>query len=104
MLRRRVIPAEFLVGAVAGTILGVLVAVSTSAAGWFVFGVCLAGVGLNYVPLALHALSLSPRGRLEEELADADVRRDLRRYTKEQFWLAIPLLFVALAVVQFRAR
>jgi hypothetical protein len=89
---------------VAGTFLGVLVAVSTSSLGWFLFGVWLAGIGLNYVPLALHALSLSPRGKLENELADADVRRELRRYTRTQFWLAVPLLLLVLAVAQFRAR
>jgi hypothetical protein len=104
MFRRRLILAEFLAGAVAGTLFGVIVAVSTSSVGWFMFGVWLAGIGLNYVPLALHALSLSPQGRLEDELAGADVDRDLRRYTKEQFWLAVPLFFVILAAARLRAR
>jgi hypothetical protein len=104
MLRRRVILAEFVVGAVSGTVLGAVVAASASSVGWLVFGVWVAGIGLNYVPLALHALSLSPRGRLDDQLSGVDVRRDLRRYTREQFWLAVPLLFVVFAASQFRAR
>jgi hypothetical protein len=101
-LRRRVILAEFVLGAAVGTALGVLVAVSASTLGWIVFGVWIAGACLNYVPLALHALSLSRPGRLEAELAGADVRSELRRYTKAQLWIVVPLLFVAVAPFQRR--
>jgi hypothetical protein len=93
-----------LVGAVGGTLLGTFVAVSATSTGWLVFGIWLAGVGLNYVPLAMHALSLSPPGRLEAELANTDVRSDLRRYTKEQFWLGVPLLFIVLATARLCGR
>ena len=104
LVRRRVIVAEFVLGALAGTGLGVFVVVATSTAGWLVFGLWLSGVCLNYVPLALHALALARPGRLEAEMAGADVGRELGHYTKAQFWIAVPLLFVVLAVVQSRGR
>ncbi len=104
MLRRRVIVAEFVLGAVLGTALGVAVAASASALGWRVFGVWLAGGCLNYVPLALHAISLLRPGRLEAELAGVDVRQELRYYTKAQVWIVVPLLFVVLAIAQLRQR
>ena len=100
--RRRIILAEFVLGALAGTGLGVFLAVASSSLGWVVFGALLAGICLNYVPLALHALQLSRRGALDAELEGVDIPRELRRYTKLQFWIAVPLLFVGLATVNTR--
>jgi hypothetical protein len=102
LLRRRIILAEFVLGALAGTGLGVFLAVASSSVGWCVFGALLAGICLNYVPLALHALQLSRRGALVAELRGVDLPRELRRYTKLQFWIAVPLLFVGLAAVSTR--
>lgn len=42
----------------------------------FLFG--LVGVGLNCLPLAAHAISLSPAGRLATELDGIDIRGELR--------------------------
>jgi uncharacterized membrane protein len=100
LLRRRVIVAEFVLGAVVGTALGVAVAASASSAGWRVFGLWLVGACVNYVPLALHAISLSRPGRLDAELAGVDVPDELRYYTKAQLWIAVPALFVVLGVTQ----
>jgi len=102
--RRLIIVVEFVLGAVCGTTLGVLAATLASGFGWQIFGVWLAGACLNYVPLALHALSLLPPGRLEAELSGVDVPGDLRYYTVAQIWIAVPLLFVVLASLQLRAR
>ncbi len=99
-IRRVAILIEFVLGALGGTALGALVAAEASALGWRLFGIWLAAACLNYVPLALTALSLSWDGRLEAELAGVDVRRELRRYTLLQFWIAVPLLFAVLAVAQ----
>jgi hypothetical protein len=101
-VRRRLIVAEFLLGAAGGTALGLFIAISTSTIGWLLFGLWLTGVCLNYVPLALHALLLSRSGRLEAELAGVDISHELRHYTRAQFWIAVPLLFVILAPVQRR--
>lgn len=88
--RRRLIRIEFIVGAVGCTALGVLSLVSGS--GWIdVLGVWLIGVGINYVPLALQAQSLSQPGALEAELDGLDLRSELRRAGVRQFWIAVPL-------------
>ena len=100
--RRRVIVAEFVLGAVVGTAIGLAVAIGFPGAGWVVFGAWLTGVSLNYAPLAIHAVSLFPGHRLEAELAGVDIGRELRHYTVVQFWIAVPLLFVVLAVAQLR--
>ena len=98
MRRRRLIRAEFEVGAVGCTLLGVLVLASAGSVGWALVGAWLVGAGVNYVPLALYARSLSRPGRLEAELRDVDLRRELRRTGLRQFWIAVPLA-VAIAAL-----
>jgi hypothetical protein len=100
--RRNLIIIEFVLGATVGTALGLWVAITASSAAWLVFGVWLTGLCLNYVPLALHALSLAPPAALAAELEGVDVRAELRHYTKAQFWIVVPLLFIALAALQRR--
>jgi hypothetical protein len=97
-LRRRVILAEFVVGAVGCVVIGLLAATRAAGVEWRVIGVWLAGIGLNYAVLALHALSLTRPGALDAELEGVDVRSELRRYTYLQFWIVVPLLLVALAI------
>jgi hypothetical protein len=102
--RRAVIVAEFVLGATVGPALGLLLAVAGSGPVWRVLGAWIAGACLNYVPLALHAISLFPGRRLEAELAGVDIPRELRYYTAAQLWVAVPLLFVALDLMQRRRR
>jgi hypothetical protein len=52
--------------------------------------------------LACHASQRSHRGALDAELRGVDLPRELRRYTRLQFWIAVPLLFVGLAAVGTR--
>ena len=101
--RRKLIRAEFLVGAGGCTGLGVLVL--TAASGWMTaLGVWLVGAGLNYVPLAVEAQRLSAPGSLEEELRGVDVRAELRRAGVQQLWIAVPLAVVVLAVARPSSR
>ena len=87
--RRRLIRAEFIVGAVGCTALGVVSLVSGR--GWVdVLGVWLLGAGINYIPLASEAQSLSRPGALEEELHSLDLRHELRRAGVRQIWIAVP--------------
>jgi hypothetical protein len=100
-IRRRVILAEFVLGAVVGCALGVYGLVGTD--GWTqFFGAWILGACLNYVPLAAHAVDLSRPGALERELHGVDVRAELRHYTKAQLWLFVPLTLVVLAIAQRR--
>lgn len=98
--RRRVIVAEFVVGALGGIGIGLWIALSAHSAGWQVFGAWLTGVGVNYLALALHALSLSRPGALDTELADADIRADLRFYNVAQLWVLLPIALAVLALAQ----
>ena len=101
--RRRLIRAEFILGAVGGVGLGVWVAVAATA-GWQLFGAWMAGVGVNYAALAWQAALLSRPGALEAELAGADLPRELRRYSYLQLWVVVPLLLAVLALRQHRVR
>jgi hypothetical protein len=101
--RRRLIRAEFVLGAVGGTGLGVWAAATAATAGWQLFGAWIAGVGVNYAALAWQAALLSRPGALEAELAGADLPRELRRYSYLQLWVVVPLLLAVLALRQ-RAR
>jgi len=101
--RRRslVIRAEFIAGAVVCPALGLLVlfTVATTLGGQL-FALWLTGAGVNYVPLAMHAVALGRNGALSRELAGADIRRELRYYSLAQFWVAVPLALIAFEAVQ----
>jgi hypothetical protein len=99
--RRRVIRAEFVAGAVGCTVLGLVLLLSAGGALSVVFGVWLVGAGVNYVPLALYAQALSRPGELEAELRGLDLRRELRRASVRQFWIAVPFA-VAVAALMSR--
>lgn len=98
--RRWVILVEFVVGALGCVALGLWSYGSLSSVAGRIFSAWLVGVGLNYIPLALHAVSLSRPGALDRELAGVDVRGELRFYTTAQLWIVVPLLLVVLALQQ----
>ena len=104
LLRRRIILAEFVLGAVGCVVIGFFTATRAPAIWWRVLGVWLVGTGLNYGALALHAAWLSRAGALDRELAGVDVPTELRRYTYLQVWIVVPLLLVVLALGQLRDR
>jgi hypothetical protein len=99
--RRRLIRAEFVVGAAGCTVLGVLGLLSSGV--WVLVGVWLVGVRANYVPLAMQAHSLSSPGALEAELKNVDIARELRRAGVKQLWIAVPFVVAIVAVTQRRA-
>jgi hypothetical protein len=98
--RRRLIRAEFFAGALGCTGLGLAVLVTGN--GWLtLLGIWLVGAGMNYVPLAWEAQSLSKPGALEKELAGLDLRRELRSAGVRQ-WIAVPLAVAVSALVEWR--
>lgn len=101
-LRRRVILAEFVAGAAGGLTFGLWLAAVAGSGGGLLLGAWIAGVGINYVPLAAHAAALSRPGALDAELAGADIKRELRRYSYLQVWIFVPLLLAVLALRQAR--
>jgi hypothetical protein len=103
-LRRWLVLGEFVVATVFGLALGLWILVQTTNPGGRLVGVWAAGIGLNYLALALHALSLLRPGALRAELAGVDIVKELRRYSVLQAWVLVPLLFAVLALLQLRAR
>jgi hypothetical protein len=101
-LRRRLILAEFVVGALGGLALGGWVLTAVAGVGGVVFALWLIGTGLNYLPLARYAIALSRPGALEAEVSGADVSRELRYYSTRMSWLFVPLAIVVMAIRQFR--
>jgi hypothetical protein len=93
-LRRRVIIAEFVLAAVGGLAIGAYMLLWVGGTVGTILGLYAVGVAANYVPLAIHALSLRRPARLREELRGVDLRGELRHYTLAQFWVFVPLLFV----------
>ncbi len=77
---------------------GVWLAAFSSVLAGRVLGLWMAGCGLNYVPLAAYAITLSRSGALDAELAGVDTGRELRRYSVLQLWIFVPLSLVVLAV------
>jgi hypothetical protein len=97
--RRRLIRAEFIIGAAGCTLLGVLTLLSGS--GWRIaLGAWLVATGMNYVPLAISAQSLSRPGALEAELAGTDLPREMRQAGVRQLWILVPLAVVVAAIAQ----
>ena len=102
-MRARVIIGEFLFGAIAGPALGLSMLAGAPGVIWDLVGLAMVGIGLNYVPLSAHALSLRRPEALEAELEGVDVVRELRRYTFIQLWVVVPLAFVVFDLSQRRA-
>ena len=101
--RRRLIRAEFIIGAAGCTLLGAFALRSGS--GWAILlGTWLVATGMNYLPLAISAQSLSRPGALEAELVDADLPREPRQAGAHQLWILVPLAVVIAAVAQAWSR
>jgi hypothetical protein len=97
--RRRLIRAEFAVGAVGCLLLGVFAMFTASDTTWLLVGAWLVGIGFNYVALFIHAQSLSRPGALEAELRGVDHRSALRKAGLQQLWIAVPLAVAIAALV-----
>ena len=101
--RARIVLAEFVAGLVAMVPLGIWLTADASNIGTRVFGIWLVGAGLNYAPLAAHAVSLRRPGALQAELAGVDTGRELRRYGVRQLWIAVPLSLLAFEMAAHRS-
>jgi hypothetical protein len=102
--RRRIILAEFIGASVALLALGGWIAAAGAGLGGRLLGIWMIGAGLNYVPLAGHAIMLSRPGALQAELAGVDTARELRRYSIVQLWIVVPLALVARAAPAVKSR
>ncbi len=102
----KLIVAEFGLGAVALGAFGLL----TLRAGihqqhgvrLMAWGIYMLTVGINYVPLLLHAVGIARRGIAEKEIADElrDRRAASRKYRRQSLLILLPLVVLILAIVQ----
>ena len=66
-----------------------------------VLGIVLLWIGLNYLPLFIHAVDLATRGTAREEAGDELATREvLRKYSVQQLWILIPFAVVILDLIQ----
>jgi hypothetical protein len=67
-----------------------------------VLGAYLLSLGINYLPLLLHAIDMERRGSAGREIADelGDKRSAFRKYRRQSLLLLIPLLVPVAAMVQ----
>ena len=97
--RRRVILSEFTFGVAGCTALGIWTLTWGSAVG-MILGFWLLGLAANYLPLTVHVITLWRRSALEAELADVDIRAELREYTRAQVWVLVPFWVAGLALAR----
>jgi hypothetical protein len=102
----KVILTEFAIGVFGSLAIGVMSAWQGAHrfhATWMVlFGIYLVFVGINYIPLLLHAIDISCKGKAEQELADelAHKKKAFRKYRRQSMWLLVPLVVVIAAILQ----
>lgn len=67
-----------------------------------VFGVYLLLLGINYVPLLLHALDIARNGCARQEIADelGNRRVTFRKYRRQSLFLLLPMVVPIAAIVQ----
>jgi hypothetical protein len=90
----KIIIPEFTVGALGAIALGTLTLVRSRSVGATAFGVALIGLGVNYVPLLIHAIGLVRGSGVEDAIAEEAGDRPAlyAKYRKQSLWLLIPFV------------
>lgn len=103
----RFIVIEFAAGVVGCAAIGVLSLVAgirlrDQGITWqLLLGVVLIFIGLNYVPLLIHAVDLARRGTAREEVAGELSRpAEVRRIGILQLWILVPMAVLVMALAQ----
>lgn len=98
----RIILTEFSLGVFGSFALGVLTLLRSHSMGGIVLGAYLLLIGVNYVPLLLHAISIVRRNSAHYEIADevTEKRRMFRKYRRQSLLLLVPLVVPIAALAQ----
>ena len=98
----KIIIPEFALAVLGGPALGVLTVVRSRSLGMTALGVALIGLGVNYVPLLIHAIDLVRRSAVAAATADeAFDRRSLyAKYRRQSLWLLLPFVVGIAALLQ----
>jgi len=105
-LGRRLILTEFAAGVAGPIVLGALTLRMAFHRSWPVgltfLGAYLLSLGVNYVPLLLHAVSLVRVGSVAEEIALelSDRGPAFRKYRRQSLYLLVPLFVAVTAFLQ----
>lgn len=100
----KVIIPEFACAVVGAPALGVLTLLRSTSLEGAAFGLALIGLGVNYVPLLIHAVDLVRRSAVNATMADEalDRRALFAKYRKESLWLLLPFVVGIAALAQLR--
>jgi len=107
-LGSKLIIAEFAVGVLGPVILGELTVRSGikhgHTVGTIAFGIYLLLLGINYVPLLVHAVRLAQSETVRETLASdlEDPKGAMRKYRRGSLLLLLPLVVPVLSIYQMR--
>jgi hypothetical protein len=94
----KLILTEFALGVAGPFVLGLLTLRSAARHNWpwalTLFGAYLLSLGLNYVPLLMHAVDLARSGTAMDEIADELSERNeaFRKYRRGSLYLLVPLV------------
>jgi len=66
------------------------------------FGVYLILIGINYLPLLLHAIDISRRGTAQQEISEELRNRThaSQKYRRQSLLLLVPLMILVVAILQ----
>jgi len=89
----KLVLAEYVCGVVLSLALGIFVLIRAHTAWPSVLGVYLACLGVNYVPMLAHTISLANRENARSELGDelAQRRQAMSKYRRVSLLLLVPL-------------
>jgi hypothetical protein len=96
----KIIISEFALAVIGAPALGVFTLLRSRSPGGIVFGITLIGVGVNYVPLLVHAIDLVHHKQVETEIAaeNTDRRAIHAKYRRQSLWLLLPFVVAVAAV------
>src|SRR5262245_21151360 len=100
----KIIIPEFALGVLGVPALGILTVLRSGSVEMTVFGVALVGLGVNYIPLLIHAIDLVRRSAVESAIADegSDRQALYAKYRRQSLWLLLPFAVGIAALSQMR--
>ena len=100
----KIIIPEFVLAVLGAPALGVLTLRQSTSVEGAVFGVALIGIGVNYVPMLIHAIDLVRRSAVDATVADQspDRRALYAKYRRQSLWLVVPFVVAVAALSQMR--
>ena len=105
-LGSKLVIAEFACGVVLSAVLGAFVLFRSHSALQVALGTYLLSLGVNYVPMLIHAVAITRSGSARAELGDelGEPGRAMARYRRQSLWLLVPLVMPAVALWRGAAR